>query len=431
MKAVRKFKALIAHKRPPVMSSILGENDASRMSLPPLSISVQKPRHPSLKHKPRSLEVYDRKPIEGALTAEGVHRTIDPGEEVQPSLQSLILAEKDNNDSPLPEAGFLRREATASPDIEDALLPFLPDRPHDQAQLLLHGHTVDVLGHRGHAHDPLEDHLYLRIGPSTFAGDTGEVDRRASFMPDEDDILVVSESPGAADVDIYETAYRDEIERIKARLRQEGKEEEPQVYLTRRVDAKLLALGGLAGRLRSMGEGGLEKVGDIRAIKEGRVKVSGMSRALRSAAREEYERHRAERIARHQQAAEASGEEEKARPSDIHTENVQPNNGQNKRVLRNAVKEEYERHRAERKTKHQPGGGASITGLEGEATHSPQTQEDEAQEPQRKRPSLTFMTTNPLAEKAWEKSRQAKSSFKDMLGRMKDRGGSGGSGSGT
>lgn len=428
MKAVRKFKALIAHKRPPAMSSILGESDSSRMSLPPLSISAQRPRHPSLKHKPRSLDVYDRNPVEGALTAEGVHRTIDPGEEVHPSLQSLIIAEKNNKDDPLPEAGFLRREATASPDIDDAFLPFRPNPTHGQAQQL-HGHTVDVLGHRGHAHDPLEDHLFLHIGPSTFAGDSGAADRRGSFMPDEDDAFMVSESPGAADVDIYETAYRDEIERIKARLRHEGKDEEPHVYLTRRVDAKLMALGGLAGRLRSMGEGGLERVGDIKAIKEGRIKVSGMSRALRSAAREEYERHRAERIARHQHAADAAAAaEEKHLADNPRTENDQPTNGQNKRILRNAVKEEYERHKGERKTRHQPSGGASVTSLEGETSYPPQAQEDDAQEPQRKRPSLTFMTNSPLAEKAWEKSRQAKSSFKDILGRMKDRGGSGGSG---
>lgn len=413
------------------MTSILGENEASHMSQPPLSISALKPRHPSLKHQPRSLETYNRKPVEGALTAEGVHRTIEPsGEDVQPSLQSLIIAEKDHVDQPLPEAGLLRREATASPDIEDALLPFLPQHPHDPV-LQIHGHTVDVLGHRGHAHDPLEDHLYLHIGPSTFAGDTGAADRRGSFMPDEDDVYLVSESPGAADVDIYETAYRDEIERIKARLRHEGKDEEPQVYLTRRVDAKLMALGGLAGRLRSMGEGGLERVGDIKAIKEGRVKVSGMSRALRSAAREEYERHRAERIARHQQAVEDAAGAEKGRSSDPNIENAQPSSVHNKRVLRTAAKEEYERFRTERKARHQQGGSGSATSVEGESPPSAQPTEDELQEPQRKRPSLTFMTTSPLAEKAWEKSRQARSSLKDMLGRMKERGGSSGSGGGV
>jgi [calcium/calmodulin-dependent protein kinase] kinase len=58
--------------------------------------------------------------------------------------------------------------------------------------------------------------------------------------PTEPDYPVVSESPGAADFDIYETAYRQEIERIRADTLpgKEGKGSVPMVYLTRRVDGK-------------------------------------------------------------------------------------------------------------------------------------------------------------------------------------------------
>ena len=294
MKAVRKFKSLIAHKRPPTMSSILGDEDRSRYSQPPLEM-----RAPRVHNKrTHSLDVYDRQPIEGALTVEGVHRKMSEDEDPGKSLQSLSIARDEEIGRPSSHTMPSRfpNDTLSPPGDDEDLLPFRPDRT--PAVDKPHAFTFDDLGHRGHAHDPLEDHLYLRIGPSTLAGISQNEADNGDFMPD-DDIYMVSESPGAADVDIYETAYRDEIERIKQRLREEGKTEEPQVFLNRRVDARLMAIGGLAGRLMAMGEEGIERVGDLRAIREGRVKVSGMSKVLRSAAREEYERRRAERRARH------------------------------------------------------------------------------------------------------------------------------------
>lgn len=158
--------------------------------------------------------------------------------------------------------------------------------------LLSHSSTVDEVGHRGHAHDPLEDHLYLYIGPSTFSGTSSHPDADTSFNADED-MPIISESPGAADVDIYETAYRDEIERIMARAKEQNKE--PDVYLTRRVDAKLMALSGRAGKWVAMGEEAKNHLRDYTQFSTRKARVTEVSRALRHAAREEYERRKQER----------------------------------------------------------------------------------------------------------------------------------------
>lgn len=95
-------------------------------------------------------------------------------------------------------------------------------------------------GTRGHARDPLEEeHPYLYIGPSSFSTHTAPdppPDGEEDLPPvDINSTPIVSESPSAADIDIYETAYREEIERIRNRTRT-SHFPAPKVYLTRRVD---------------------------------------------------------------------------------------------------------------------------------------------------------------------------------------------------
>lgn len=115
-------------------------------------------------------------------------------------------------------------------------------------------------GTRGHARDPLEEEFpYLYIGPSTYTGTspqepsefnigsdpaplvsqpehTGDMDPAMSVAESEEPKQIVSESPGAADFDIYETAYRQELDRIESNLTYP--EPNPKVYLTRRVEGK-------------------------------------------------------------------------------------------------------------------------------------------------------------------------------------------------
>lgn len=154
-------------------------------------------------------------------------------------------------------------------------------------------HTTDEIGQRGHAQDPLKKQLYLFIGPSTFSGESSEWDRDSSFVPSDDDIPIVSESPGAADVDIYETAYRDEVERILARAKAENRE--PNVYLTRRMDARLLAISGWAGRQVAAAEDVASNIDYYTQFSARKARVTEVSRALRQAAREEYERRKQEK----------------------------------------------------------------------------------------------------------------------------------------
>lgn len=190
---------------------------------------------------------------------------------------------------------------TKVPSLED-VESLEPQKLPPFRSLKLHANTTDEIGHRGHAHDPLEDHLYLRIGPSTFSGVSPHVDNDGGFIPDDDDddAYIVSESPGAADVDIYETAYRDEIERIMAKAKEQNKE--PNVYLTRRVDEKLMAISGLAGKWAAMGEEAKKQINAYTQFSTRKARVTEVSRALRQAARQEYERRKQER--REQIAAE-------------------------------------------------------------------------------------------------------------------------------
>jgi calcium/calmodulin-dependent protein kinase kinase 2 len=306
IKAVGRFKALLDKKRPPVMNSILGEQDDPRFSSPPGRMRQDGISLPHLPHKSHSVNLDDRDRQEGVLVSEGVHRdyAVDLRDETPvvaqkfgPSLEIPVRSEKAHSDPPKPMFA-----ADISSDSEDNDPPTLP--PEDNPSpveirrlpkfrsIRRHARTVDENGKKGQAHDPLKDQLFLRIGPSTFSGLPTEHDDDSSFVPDEDS-YVVSESPGAADVDIYETAYRDEIERILARAKEQ--EKEPQVYLTRRVDERLLAISGWAGRWMAGAEEAANNFDTYTQFSARRARVTEVSRALRSAAKEEYERRRQEK----------------------------------------------------------------------------------------------------------------------------------------
>jgi hypothetical protein len=296
------------------MSSILGEDESPRFSQPPLSLPRGMPSSPHLEHKSHSLEIFDRRPMEGALATEGVHREIDLSRQGAGQLTSKrrpidnvidpIREDPAEHGAKDPKANTFLTPPTLSTEHGDDSADALSrrstalDTPTGDPEKFppfkrTHARTADDTGHRGHAHDPLEDQLYLFIGPSTFAGPAGNADRRPSFVPDEDDVPIVSESPGAADIDIYETAYRDEIERIRARARTE--DSEPAVYLTRRVDARLLALSGQAGRLMAMGEEGFERFNEVTNFREHKARVTEVSRALKAALKEEYLKRKQEK----------------------------------------------------------------------------------------------------------------------------------------
>lgn len=404
MKAVNKFKKLIAHRRPQIMSSILSEEDSARFSQPPITMQ-RGSRTVPVPHKSHSVTAFDRRPVEGALVVEGVHRELDilwgpdgattgsdgdhRGKSSDPLLKARAEDRSKATSSPPVHAMDQRPDHALQPQVsrmstggeeDEQYLAFRPEHSHPQPN---HARSYDEARHRGHAHDPLQDHLYLYIGPSSYSGAGSHGDRRATFAPHAKDegTPVVSESPGAADIDIYETAYRDEIERIRQRCKEEGKEEEPTVYLTRRVDARLAAVGQLAGRFVAKGEEGLERFGSATGWKDKRARVTDVSRALHAAARQEYEKRRQDR--RHKdrtRAAQADG----SRPSAEANETAE-----NQPDLR--------QHEA--------------SGAQSRESSAPQSR------------TLSMFAQTALAGRAMEKGKQAKESFRNLMGMMKDGGG--------
>jgi hypothetical protein len=194
-------------------------------------------------------------------------------------------------------------------------------------------------------------------------------------------VPIVSESPGAADIDIYETAYTDEIERIRQRCRDEGKdEEESTVYLTRRVDARLMAISQLAGRFRAKGEEGLDRFGTATGFKDKAARVTDVSRALRAAAREEYEKRREERRQKQRETSSQAEATKHSTDSDTTTE------------------KQADTRKCE----------------------SSNAQPSESSATQSWAPSMFSQTA--FAGKAMGKGRQAKDSFRSLMTMMKDRG---------
>lgn len=197
MKAVKRFKQLLFKKRPDLMQGIFG--GASRIVQPPLAM-----RPYSGFGRTRSEATDNRLRVESALVSEGVHRDIDVSAKVEQlagklheadistpgsASQSPKLDHIDVSSSPTPSAGAL------TPRLE--------------------------IG-KGHAHDPLEDQLFL------------DLDYTGNEEVPADHQHMVCESPGAVDIDVYEKAYEEEIQRIMAQRGQRR----PTLYLTRRVEGK-------------------------------------------------------------------------------------------------------------------------------------------------------------------------------------------------
>ena len=395
MKAVNKFKSLLNHNRPPIISSILGEDEKAHFSYPPLELRRDMPPPPHLDHKSHSQDNFDRRPLEGASATEGTYRQINLSKQGAGQLDARNAYLNIGPDAPGPSRRRPKDDA-APPPIPSELstesdhglsrsstnletpsqnpdkFPPFPSTSHVRAQ------SADDSGHRGHAHDPLQDHLYLFVGPSTFADTAANMarDRRLSFVPEEDDVPIVSESPGAADIEIYETAYRDEIERIRHRAAVENSE--PTVYLTRRVDAKLLALSRRAGHWYAMGEEGMDKLQYATNFRERKAKVTDVSRALKAAAKEEYLKRKEERKSQSEQ-----WKPEGSKP----TPPPPPPRSEKAKV---------------------------------EDEHLALPTSAEADEPPRPSLGPSFLRS-PLAGKSFERGKQATSSFLGLVGAMKDK----------
>ncbi|KAF2273190.1 Pkinase-domain-containing protein [Westerdykella ornata] len=228
VRAVKRFKQLLFRKRPERMEGLLGS--PARLVQPPLSM------RPSSLRKAKSQDTDNRRAVESALTAEGVHRDIKfddnlhrhPEEPLSPASDKKAFFEPRSAEKPIPtddttagapppgtrtETKTVTASPPYSPPKSDAItIPSVPV-PSDP--------STPTIG-KGHAHDPLEDTLFLNIG-------TGEdCDVSNSAVP------IVSESPSNADINIYETAYQEVIQRLTQQRQTQGRR--PTLYLTRRVE---------------------------------------------------------------------------------------------------------------------------------------------------------------------------------------------------
>lgn len=239
MKAVKRFKHLIAYKRPHLIEGILGGE--SRMVQPPLALSRSEKHH---HQKARSVESHDRQPIEGPLAARGVHRDID----LSNFNESIGVG---NEDAVIP--------SPISPSNgPERTLPF--DKPTPTSPSLGGlSQPLPIPGSsrskdysvKGQAGDQFAGYPFLAIGPS-------------SDGPPPDP-PAVSESPPAAEINIYETAYHSEVLKIRERRGQEAK-----YYLTRRVDQKseYRKDGNMVGVDPDTGKSGFARVLDIAREKD-------------------------------------------------------------------------------------------------------------------------------------------------------------------
>ncbi|MCJ1307564.1 hypothetical protein MMC25_001211 [Agyrium rufum] len=239
MKAVKKFKSLLANKRPYLMSSILGRD--IRIVQAPLNIDSEvRPRA----QKTRSLDTFNRRAVESALVTEGVHRNIDDDDGGNNPMNRPFLQRNDtavamgppqkrhdsgDNKTKSGPDDFPRdlhakpsdHKSTSSTSTSDAAAAAAPHfSPPQKSHTFGPGPGSSSEHHKGQAHNPLDEYLFLDVGP---------------FSSDQPpDPPAVSESPHAAEDDIYEKAYHEEIERIRSNSGREG----TTLYLTRRVDGK-------------------------------------------------------------------------------------------------------------------------------------------------------------------------------------------------
>lgn len=250
VKAVQKFKKLIDPSGSTQMESILGQDIESHFVQPPLSIDESDLNFAPARHPNDSLLIKQGRKPPRRPPPSGISQEVNVAGTISHTQDNQSTANVSTPASPgLPQ---LKRRASQS-SVASRSINSTPRAGTPRRNSLLEGT-------RGHARDPLEeDLLYLYIGPSNLDGNdpiseqfssnpseesvstsssVGAIDivGRAENTPiGPDEIPIISESPSAADIDIYETAYTEEIDRIKSRSR-ELRSPEPKVYLNRRVD---------------------------------------------------------------------------------------------------------------------------------------------------------------------------------------------------
>ncbi|OXV09372.1 hypothetical protein Egran_02865 [Elaphomyces granulatus] len=236
MKAANRFKRLLHGPRSPLLYSILGQEH--EFVLPPQEMSPEE----SINSVRRAFHSDQR------MFRDGDMATGMP--------QPAPLAERGRSPKRAGSTSESSRDEIDSRHNSMVLKRPSPPLRNDTSSSKC---SISSTGTRGHARSLLQEHLlFLSIGPSRYTGSSLEnpseqgisvnpgMDGPDSIMDDypepsgeavPTDVPVVSESPGASDIDIYETAYREQIERIKNEsMEQPGAK--TKVFLNRRVESK-------------------------------------------------------------------------------------------------------------------------------------------------------------------------------------------------
>jgi [calcium/calmodulin-dependent protein kinase] kinase len=250
--------------------SILDGDDEGHFVEPPMEMDPDEPfpavgidpQAPTDAHGLRAgvRKAFGRRPFAGLRNSSGIHGSSD-------SASFSSRPDHSPSSSRMP-SGVFEPERKDIGYIRSGQLPAQPDsgheaRPHSQSasphiplsRTSSAATKRSLEGTRGHARDPLEEEFpYLFIGPSTYTGSShhegGKLETsdepasmvdgpettldNSELMEDDEPVQIVSESPGAADFNIYETAYRMELDRIKRSLK--DRDTGPKVYLTRRIE---------------------------------------------------------------------------------------------------------------------------------------------------------------------------------------------------
>lgn len=234
-----------------MMEGIFGR--ASRIVAPP---SLLGRAYPSRKSK--SQDTHNRKPVEQALIAEGIHHPLVVNEDNEVTPQCFEQARESENS--LLEDHSIEQQTTEGRLSQRKET----DTHHPPARQRTSSHDSTT---RGHAHDPLKDTLWLNIGAGT--------------DPATDPETCISESPTGTEDGIYEMAYRQEMDKI---LERRGRA--ATMFLNRRVEhrsdikkhdnivdharaATMSAFGGGGSDLAGGGLAGLIQKAKAAAHKEG------------------------------------------------------------------------------------------------------------------------------------------------------------------
>lgn len=252
VKATKRFKSILSLHRGRLFDGIFGRE---KVVAPPQTL------------RSHSQDTHDRVAVDKILVTSGIHRdyNADDGIEKSPADFDKLTLQRSpellDSDSVIrgedeSRGRYLQRMETGShrPSVDD------PQQPAPRASTFpLDGHHA-----KGQAHDPLEDMLFLNIGDNPEASD---------HPPSDAEYFIVSESPPAVEMNIYEQAYQDEMQRI---LERRGRE--PSMYLNRRVehrddfrslstikDAGKYAVRSAAVKLQGISSRGWEKGQDLGA----------------------------------------------------------------------------------------------------------------------------------------------------------------------